>query len=106
MLTEKEFRDEYIKHVRNIMDAYGIKQVELAKVSELTETTISRYLNGLRKPTAYNAYKIDYALNRLKDIRCKQARADMDAELMAEEENIFFFGEDKGEKDDEWGLFW
>ena len=101
MLTEKEFRDEYIKHVRNIMDAFGIKQVELARASEISEVTISRYLNGLRKPTAYNAYKIDMGLERIK--RDRQERT---AKMTEEEHYMFFFGDDKGEKDDEWGLFW
>lgn len=84
MLTEKEFRDEYATRMRRIMDEYAIKQVELAKVSELTEATISRYLNGLRNPTAYNAYKIDYALSRLKELREKQRNATDD------EWNAFF----------------
>ena len=84
MLTERQYRDEYIKYVRGVMDEYAIKQVELAKAAELTETTISRYLNGLRKPTAYNAYKIDYALNRLKELREKQGNATDD------EWNAFF----------------
>lgn len=104
MLTEKEFRDEYIKHVRNIMDAFGIKQVELARASEMSEVTISRYLNGLRKPTAYNAYRISIGLERLKELRERQRNATDD-----EWDMLFFgedIGEDKGKDDDEWGLFW
>lgn len=89
MLTERQYRDEYIKYVRGVMDEYAIKQVELAKAAELTETTISRYLNGLRKPTAYNAYKIDYALNRLKELREKQRNATDD------EWDVFFLDFDK-----------
>ena len=68
MLTEKQYKEEYIKRLRRIMDEYAIKQVELAKAADLTEATISRYINGTRKPSAYNAYKIDYALSWLKTL--------------------------------------
>ena len=66
------------------MDAYAIKQVELAKAADLTEATISRYMNGIRKPTAYNAYKIENALDWLKALRETQRNATDD------EWNAFF----------------
>lgn len=44
------------------MKQQDITQRELASRVGLTEVTMSRYINGLRQPTAYALYRISRAL--------------------------------------------
>lgn len=62
-MTEREWRAEFIKRVMNKMTETGLKQKELAKLTNISEATISRYLKGTRTPTISAVINISKILN-------------------------------------------
>ena len=51
-----------IEQLKTIMRYKGISQVMLAERTGLTETTISRYMNGTREPSLSNLEKMAKAV--------------------------------------------
>jgi transcriptional regulator with XRE-family HTH domain len=56
-------RPRYENHVRDLRQARGMNQVELARASKLSEATISKIERGEGQLTQTNAGKIALALN-------------------------------------------
>lgn len=50
------------RNIKNALNDMGLTQKELAKNTGLSEVTLSRYMNGIRQPTAYSLYRIALAL--------------------------------------------
>ena len=55
--------DSFKKRVKDIMQNKGLKQSDLAKMTGITEATISRYCNGRRTPNIKVLVKIAKILN-------------------------------------------
>lgn len=55
--------DSFKKRVKDIMQNKGLKQSDLAKMTEIAEATISRYCNGRRTPNIKALVKIAKILN-------------------------------------------
>lgn len=55
--------DSFKKRVKDIMQNKGLKQSDLAKMTGITEATISRYCNGRRTPNIKALVKIAKILN-------------------------------------------
>lgn len=53
-MTEKEWRQEFSKRILKKMNHLGINQRELAKLTQISEITISRYISCERTPRADN----------------------------------------------------
>ena len=49
--------------IRQAMDMQGMKQVELAEATNITEVSISRYVNDLRIPNTSELCKLCKALH-------------------------------------------
>ena len=62
-MTEREWRKEFGRRLRNKMVAKGIGQAELADLVGLSQSTISCYLNGRSIPDVYTADKIARVLD-------------------------------------------
>lgn len=58
MLTREEFTKGLAEDIRMRLDLADVSQAELARRTDLTEATISRYVHGQRIPGAYEYYKI------------------------------------------------
>lgn len=63
MMTEKMFNKWFGNMIVRRCEDMGITQRELADKADLTEVTVSRYVNGTRTPSFYNAYKVMKVLN-------------------------------------------
>ena len=57
----------FIKRLQSLLDEKDLNQKELAKKVGVTEVTISRYMNGERKPRVEIANKIAAVLNTTTD---------------------------------------
>lgn len=62
-MTEKEWRTEFVKRVTRKMVDSGLNQKELAKLANMSESTISRYLKGTRTPSISAVINISKVLN-------------------------------------------
>lgn len=62
-MTEKEWRAEFVKRVVSKMVDTGLNQKELARLANISEATISRYLKGTRTPTISAVINISRVLN-------------------------------------------
>ena len=60
---EREWRKEFAKHMRARMEFLDINQRQLAKMSGVSESEISRYLRGLKTPLAYTVTRLATGLN-------------------------------------------
>ena len=63
-MTEAEWRLKFSDKVVGKMCYLGINQRELARLSQIPENTLSRYINGSRTP------KIDAVINIAKALEC------------------------------------
>ena len=61
-ISEVEFVNIFADNLRDIMNEVGINQRELAEVANLTEATVSRYLNKRRIPDLKSLVNICYVL--------------------------------------------
>ena len=61
-ISEVEFIDIFADNLRDIMKDVRINQRDLAYEANLTEATISRYLNKQRMPTLKSIVNICYVL--------------------------------------------
>lgn len=61
-ISEVEFIDIFADNLRDVMKEVGINQKELAYEANLTEATVSRYLNKQRMPTLKSIINICYVL--------------------------------------------
>lgn len=62
-MTEREWRAEFIKRVISKMIDSGLNQKELARLANMSEATISRYLKGTRTPSISAVINISKVLN-------------------------------------------
>ena len=51
------------RRIEKMMIDKGMKQIELARVTGISQTVLSRYINEWRMPTVKNIVKIANALN-------------------------------------------
>ncbi len=58
-----EDKTMFPERLRRAMTAKGIKQVDLARLSGVNESTLSNYLSGKRHATDKNMYALARALN-------------------------------------------
>lgn len=62
-MTEREWRTEFVKRVTKKMVDVGLNQKELARLTNMSEATISRYLKGTRTPSISAVINISKVLN-------------------------------------------
>lgn len=62
-MTEREWRAEFVKRVTSKMIDVGLNQKELARLANISEATISRYLKGSRTPSISAVINISKVLN-------------------------------------------
>lgn len=62
-MTEVEFIDIFKGNLKSLMDEVGYNQQELAQEAKIDQSTISKYLNGTRMPSARALNNIAIALN-------------------------------------------
>lgn len=65
MMTKDEFAKEYGDNLRSVLKKYKITQSQLSDLSGLTKAAICRIINAQRAPTAYNAYRINCAIEEV-----------------------------------------
>lgn len=61
-MTRQELQKHFAKQIKRRMRAIGIDQREIARRAGITEVSMSRYINGTRKPTYDIVIKIAQAL--------------------------------------------
>lgn len=61
-MTENELINDIGGNIEYMMKKSNMTQKELAKYSGLTESAISRYINGERMPTIPSLLRVAYAL--------------------------------------------
>lgn len=62
-ITEEQWRNEFSKRLCTKMSSSGMAQWQLARLTGISEMTISKYMNGRSTPSAYNIRKLAIALN-------------------------------------------
>lgn len=62
-MTELEFRTEFSKRLKSIMEKLHISQKDLAEKTDINQITISNYTTGKSTPGFYNVYKIASVLH-------------------------------------------
>ena len=62
-MTEREWRAEFVKRVTKKMVDVGLNQKELARLTNMSEATVSRYLKGTRTPSISAVINISKVLN-------------------------------------------
>ena len=62
-MTEQEWRYEFAFRLRKRMKRKGLNQRQLADLADLSEVTLSRYINGLREPSSHIVYQLAKALD-------------------------------------------
>lgn len=62
-MNEQEWRDEFSRVVRKKMREKEINQKQLAEMTDISESSIGRYISGTRTPSGYAIKKIIDALN-------------------------------------------
>ena len=71
-MTEEQFRIEFGRRLRRIMEHKGITQVELHDITGIPQCHISGYINGRHTPSFYAIHKIANALRcSIDDLRYK-----------------------------------
>lgn len=50
-------------NIKNLMEAYGYSQQELALEADISQSSLSQYINGERMPNAKVIYKITKVLD-------------------------------------------
>lgn len=70
--NEHEWRKKFSNRLTSFIELVGINQTDLSKKSGISETSISRYVNGEQTPSLYHAVKIaraiDIPLDTLTDV--------------------------------------
>lgn len=61
-MTEIEFMKQIGNNIRDALDDWGMSQQELADEAGISQTTISRYINGDIMPSLKNIINIAYVL--------------------------------------------
>lgn len=61
-MTEQEWRDEFGRNLSGLIYEANITQKDLAEMAGITESDVSRYVNGIQTPTAITIVNISYAL--------------------------------------------
>lgn len=62
-MTEREWRDRFGRNLSILLYETGMTQKDLSEVSGVSESDISRYINGTQTPTATKLVNLSYALN-------------------------------------------
>ena len=62
-MTEKQWMVEFAKKLKLKMEVQGIDQKQLAKLSGLSEASISKYVSGLQIPKIFAFMRIAKALH-------------------------------------------
>lgn len=62
-MTEQEWLDIFADNLRDIMDEVGMSQKQLARETDITQATISRYLSKKQMPSVKAIVNIAYALD-------------------------------------------
>lgn len=62
-MSQQEWLDVFGDNLLSILEEEGISQKELSRLTGLSESTISRYINKLQMPNMRAIINISYALN-------------------------------------------
>lgn len=62
-MSQQEWLDIFGDNLANILEEEKISQKELSRLTGLSESTISKYINKLQMPTVRAIINISYALN-------------------------------------------
>ena len=62
-MSQQEWLDIFGDNLANILEEERISQKELSRLTGLSESTISRYINKLQMPTVRAIINISYALD-------------------------------------------
>lgn len=62
-MKKEEWRNDFVRNLRGMMNEENISQTELAKRSNLSKETINKYLNYQRYPSAIAVVNLAQALN-------------------------------------------
>lgn len=62
-MIEQEWRKRFSNRLTSLIELVGINQTDLSKKSGISETSISRYINGEQTPSLYHAVKISKAID-------------------------------------------
>lgn len=62
-MSQQEWLDIFGDNLANILEEEKISQKELSRLTGLSESTISRYINKLQMPTVRAIINISYALD-------------------------------------------
>ena len=62
-LTERQYRIEFGRRLRDILSYKGLTQKDLSDITGIPQSTISHYIRGLTTPSSYMLDKIAKALN-------------------------------------------
>ena len=62
-MSQQEWLDIFGDNLANILEEQRISQKELSRLTGLSESTISKYINKLQMPTVRAIIHISYALN-------------------------------------------
>lgn len=63
LLTEEEYKREFAHKLNRLMEANGYGQERLAKVTGISQSSISKYIRGDALPGYYNLMRFSHALN-------------------------------------------
>lgn len=61
-MNEQEWREEFSRVIRKKLRDKEITQARLAEMADVSEVSLSRYINGTRTPNGYVVEKIVNAL--------------------------------------------
>lgn len=61
-MSEQEWLEEFSDNLQAMIREAGISQKELANISGISTSDISRYINGQQQPSAKAVVKLAYAL--------------------------------------------
>ena len=61
--TEKEWRREFARRLRRIMEYSGMDQIKLAEATGYSQSSICAYLGGNKLPSSYALYRLANALD-------------------------------------------
>ena len=62
-MSQQEWLDIFGNNLANILEEEKISQKELSRLTGLSESTISKYINKLQMPTVRAIINISYALD-------------------------------------------
>lgn len=62
-MTEKEWREDFGRNLASLMFEAGLTQNDLAEMTGVTQSDISRYISGDQIPNAITIVNLSYALS-------------------------------------------